>query len=161
MTVTCPWLNKCNAIVTNYRTITAQMRYCTSNKSLPLMLVKADSCIFKTARKKWMCLYSTCKVLSGKVKWCIYIVPFSCNMLRGALQWSVYPQRTGSVYRHKWQPLQISPCMLVLILLTPEWWKAECTLAGKKVTQMFNPRPSWGSNWGPQVCANPSAIIMQ
>ena len=26
-----------------------------------------------------------------KVKWCIYIAPFPCNMLKGALQWSVYP----------------------------------------------------------------------
>ena len=34
----------------------------------------------------------------------------------------------------------------------PEGWKAEWTLAGKKVTQIFNPRPSRESNWGPQDC---------
>ena len=33
---------------------------------------------------------------------------------------------------------------------TPEGWKSECTLAGKKVTQIFNPRPGRESNWGPQ-----------
>ena len=71
-------------------------------------------------------------------------------MLKGALQWSVYPQRTGSIYRRLWQPLQIGPCMLVLILPTPGGWKAEWTLAGKKVTQIFNPRPGRESNWGPQ-----------
>ena len=85
-----------------------------------------------------------------KVKWCIYIAPFPCNMLKGALQWSVYPQRTGSIYRRLWQPLQIGPCMLVLILPTPGGWKAEWTLAGKKVTQIFNPRPGRESNRGPQ-----------
>ena len=71
-------------------------------------------------------------------------------MLKGALQWSVYPQRTGSIYRRLWQPLQIGPCMLVLILPTPEGWKAEWTLAEKKVTQIFNPRPGRESNRGPQ-----------
>ena len=71
-------------------------------------------------------------------------------MLKGALQWSVYPRRTGSIYRRLWQPLQISPCMLVLILPTPGGWKAEWTLAGKKVTQIFNPRPGRESNRGPQ-----------
>ena len=86
----------------------------------------------------------------SKVKWCIYIAPFPCNMLKGALQWSVYPQWAGSIYRRLWQPLQIDPCMLVLILLTPGGWKAEWTLAGKKVTQIFNPRPGRESNRGPQ-----------
>ena len=71
-------------------------------------------------------------------------------MLKGALQRSVYPQRTGSIYRRLWQPLQIGPCMLVLILPTPGGWKAEWTLAGKKVTQIFNPRPGRESNRGPQ-----------
>ena len=71
-------------------------------------------------------------------------------MLKGALQWSVYPQRTGSIYRRLWQPLQIGSCMLVLILPTPGGWKAEWTLAGKKVTQIFNPRPGRESNRGPQ-----------
>ena len=90
------------------------------------------------------------KVEWSKVKWCIYIAPFPCNMLKGALQWSVYPQQTGSIYRCLWQPLQISPCMLVLILPTPGGWKAEWTLAGKKVTQIFNPPPGRESNRGPQ-----------
>ena len=40
--------------------------------------------------------------------------------------------------------------MLVLLSPTPEGWKAVWTLAGKKVTQIFNPRPGWGSNRGPQ-----------
>ena len=71
-------------------------------------------------------------------------------MLKGALQWSIYLQRTGSIYRRLWQPLQIGPCMLVLILPTPGGWKAEWTLAGKKVTQIFNPRPGRESNRGPQ-----------
>ena len=84
------------------------------------------------------------------MKWCIYIALFPCNMLKGASHWSVYPQRTGSIYRRPWQPLQSSPCMLVLILPTPGEWKAEWTLAGKKVTQIFNPRPGWESNWVPQ-----------
>ena len=84
----------------------------------------------------------------GKVV--LYIAPFWCNMLKGTLQWSVYRQQAGSIYRRKWQLLQISPCMLVLILPTLEGWKAEWTLAGKKVTQIFNPRPGWESNWGPQ-----------
>ena len=35
---------------------------------------------------------------NSKVKWCIYVAPFVYNMLKGALQWSVYPQRTGSIY---------------------------------------------------------------
>ena len=41
-------------------------------------------------------------------------------------------------------------CMLVLILPTPEGWKAEWTLAGKEVTQIFDPRPGRGWNQGPQ-----------
>ena len=40
--------------------------------------------------------------------------------------------------------------MLVLISPTPEGWKAEWTLGGKKVTQIFNPRPGRESNRGPQ-----------
>ena len=72
--------------------------------------------------------------LVSKVKWCIYIAPFH-KRLKGALQWSIYPQRTGSIYRRKWQPLLSSPCMLVLILPTSEGWKAEWTLAGKKVAK--------------------------
>ena len=71
-------------------------------------------------------------------------------MFKGALQWSVYPQRTGSIYRRLWQPLQSDPCVLELILPTPEGWKADSTLAGKKVTQIFNPRPGRESNLGPQ-----------
>ena len=86
----------------------------------------------------------------SKVKWCIYIVPFPCNMLKSALQWSVYPQQTRSIYRCLWQPLQIGPCILVLILPTPEGWEAKLTLAGKKVTQIFNPRPGQELNRGPQ-----------
>ena len=69
-----------------------------------------------------------------KKRWCIYTAPFSYNMLKGALQWSVYPQRS----------------ILVLILPSPEGWKAEWTLAGKKVTQLFNPWPGRESNRGPQ-----------
>ena len=45
------------------------------------------------------------------------------------------PQRTGSMYRRQWQPLLSSPCTLVLILPTSEGWKAEWTLAGKKVAK--------------------------
>ena len=41
--------------------------------------------------------------------------------------------------------------MLVLISPTPEGWKAECTLAGKKITQIFNHRPGRRSNRGPQA----------
>ena len=41
--------------------------------------------------------------------------------------------------------------MLVPILATPEGWKAERTSAGKKVTQIFNPRPGRGLNRGPQA----------
>ena len=55
--------------------------------------------------------------------------------LKGALQWSIYPQRTGSIFRRKLQPLLSSPCMLVLILPTSEGWKAEWTSAGKKVAK--------------------------
>ena len=94
-------------------------------------------------------VYYIC-LIKSKVKWCIYIAPFPCNMLKGALQWSVYPQRTESIYRCLWQPLQIGPYMLVLILPTLGGWKAEWTLAGKKVTQIFNPRPGRESNRGPQ-----------
>ena len=54
------------------------------------------------------------------------------------------------MHRRLWQPLQIGPCMLVLLLPTPEGWKAGRILAGKKVTQMFNPRPGQESNRGPQ-----------
>ena len=64
-------------------------------------------------------------------------------MLKAALQWSVYPQRTGRMYRHLGQQLQSGPCMLALILPTPEGSKIEWTLAGK-VTQIFNPRPGRG-----------------
>ena len=46
--------------------------------------------------------------------------------------------------------IQSGLCMLVLILPTPGGWKAEWTLAGKKVTQIFNPRLGRGSNRGPQ-----------
>ena len=55
--------------------------------------------------------------------------------LKGALQWSIYPQWTGSIHRRKWHLLLSSPCMLVLILLTSDGWKAEWTLAGKKVAK--------------------------
>ena len=40
--------------------------------------------------------------------------------------------------------------MLVVILSTSEGWKAEWTLARKKVTQIFNPRSGRGSNRAPQ-----------
>ena len=64
----------------------------------------------------WCCMLClVVKKVKKKVKWCIYIAPFPCNMLKGALQWSLYPQRTGSIYRRLWQPLQIGPCMLVLV----------------------------------------------
>ena len=43
------------------------------------------------------------------------------------------------IYRHLWQPLQSGPCILVFILPIPEGWKAEWTLAGKKVTQIIQP----------------------
>ena len=87
-------------------------------------------------------------------------------MLRGALQWSVNPQQTGCIYRRLWQPLQSSPCMLVLILPTPEGWKAELTLVGKKVTQIFKPSTRPGielGTWGLggrdlNHCANPSLL---
>ena len=59
-------------------------------------------------------------------------------MLKGALQWSIYPQRIESIYRRKWLPLQISPYMLVLCLPTSEGWKAGWTLAGKKVSTISN-----------------------
>ena len=39
--------------------------------------------------------------------------------------------------------------MLVLILPTPEGWKAESTLAEKKVTQIFDSWPGQESNLGP------------
>ena len=39
--------------------------------------------------------------------------------------------------------------MLVLILPTSEGWKAEWASAGKKVTQIFNPRRGRGLNQGP------------
>ena len=52
--------------------------------------------------------------------------------------------------RHPQQPFQCGPFMLVLILPTPEGWKAERTLAGKKtVTQIFNPQPGRGLNQKP------------
>ena len=57
------------------------------------------------------------------------------------------------IYRRIWQPLQSGPCMLVRTQFTDlgiEGWKAERTLAGKEVTQIFNPRPGRGSNRGPQ-----------
>ena len=40
--------------------------------------------------------------------------------------------------------------MPVLILPTQEGWKAEWALAGKKVTQIFNPQPGQELNWEPQ-----------
>ena len=46
--------------------------------------------------------------------------------------------------------IQSGQCMLVLILPTLEGWKAEWTLAGKEVSQIFDPRPGRGSNLGPQ-----------
>ena len=60
-----------------------------------------------------------------KVKWCIYIAPFPCNMLA----WELYndqfiPSGPECIYRRKWQPLQSGPCTLVLILPTPKGWKA-------------------------------------
>ena len=84
--------------------------------------------------------------------------------LKGALQWSIYPQRTGSIYGRKLQPLLSSPCMLVLILPTSEGWKAEWTLAGKKVAK-YSPLGRTGNGTrdlrvGRQRsyhCANPSA----
>ena len=53
------------------------------------------------------------------------------KMLKGSLQWSVYPSGPEAY-------IQSGQCMLVLILPTPEGWKAEWTLAGKKVAQIFN-----------------------
>ena len=47
-------------------------------------------------------------------------------------------------------PSQVRPQqMLVLILPTPQGWKAESTLAEKKVTQMFNTRHRRDLNPGP------------
>ena len=66
------------------------------------------------------------------------------NMLKGALQWSVYRQRTERIYRRFLQPLLCGLFMLVLILPTSKGWKAEWTLAGK-----INPRRSRGLNLGP------------
>ena len=71
---------------------------------------------------------------SGAIIWHHFLI----NMLKGALQWSVYPQLTGGMYKSLWQPLQSGLCMLVLILATRKRWKTEWTLAGKKVTKVFN-----------------------
>ena len=60
---------------------------------------------------------SNCSVICWKskkyLKWYIYTAPFPCNMLKGTLQWSIYLQRTRSIYRHLWQPLQSGSCTLV------------------------------------------------
>ena len=84
--------------------------------------------------------------------------------LKGALQWSIYPQRTGSIYRRKLQPLLSSPCMLVLILPTSEGWKAEWTTAGKKVAKYSSLGRTGNGTRDLRVgrqrsyhCANPSA----
>ena len=84
--------------------------------------------------------------------------------LKGALQWSIYPQRTGSIYRRKLQLLLSSPCMLVLILPTSEGWKAEWTLAGKKVAKYSSLGRTGNGTRDLRVgrqrsyhCANPSA----
>ena len=91
-------------------------------------------------------------------------------MLKGALQWSVYPppppQWTESIYRRLWRPLQSGPCMLVLILPTSEGYKVEWTLAGKKVTQTdiqpstrpgIEPQDLRNGRQRPYRCAEPSA----
>ena len=100
-----------------------------------------------------------------KVKWCIYIAPLS-QRLKGALQWSIYPQRTGSIYRRKLQPLLSSLCMLVLILPTSEGWKAEWTLAGKKVAKYSGLGRTGNGTRDLRVgrqrsyhCTNPSALV--
>ena len=71
---------------------------------------------------------------SGAIIWHHFLI----NMLKGALQWSAYPQLTGGMYKSLWQPLQSGLCMLVLILATRKRWKTEWTLAGTKVTKVFN-----------------------
>ena len=99
------------------------------------------------------------------MKWCIYIAPLS-QSLKGALQWSIYPQRTGSIYRRKLQPLLSSPCMLVLILPTSEGWKAEWTLAGKKFAKYSTLGRTVNGTQDLRVqrqrsyhCASPTAIL--
>ena len=69
-----------------------------------------------------------------------------------------YSQRTGSIYRRNRQPLVSSPCMLVLISPTPEGWKAEWTLAEKKVPKYLHPRPGRGIELGTSL-PNPSSSL--
>ena len=85
-------------------------------------------------------------------------------MLKGALQWLVYHQRTGSISRRPWQPLQISPCMLVLILPTPGGWRSWVNFSGKEGHPNVKPSTRPGIELGTSGlggrnlnhCANPS-----
>ena len=77
----------------------------------------------------------------SKVKWCIYTcITFStwrCSTRRllPADQKHAHTGTSGSHIK------VVHVCRYSLFLLTPEGWKAEQTLVGKKVTQIFNPWP--------------------
>ena len=80
-----------------------------------------------------------------RVKCWIYIGPFSCGYAqRSFTMIGLSPADRKHIY------IQSGQCKLVLILPTPEAWKSQCTIAGNKVTQIFNLRPGRRSNWGPQ-----------
>ena len=87
-------------------------------------------------------------------------------MLKGALQWLVYPQRTGSIYRRLWQPLQSGPwiCMLVLMHFTdPGRMESWVNFSGKEGDPNIQPSNRPGFELGTSElggrdlnhCANP------
>ena len=84
-----------------------------------------------------------------KVMWCIYIAPLSLtSQIKGALQWSIYPQWTGSIYRRKLQPLlqSMHAGTRFTDLGRMESW---VNFSGKEGRQIFQSRQNREWNPGP------------
>ena len=103
----------------------------------------------------------------SKVKWSKVVHLYSALItnVSKALYNDQFTQRTGSIYRRKLQPLLSSPCILELVLPTSEGWKAEWTLAGKKVAKYSSLGRTGNGTRDLRVgtqrsyhCANPSAL---
>ena len=92
-----------------------------------------------------------------KVKWCIYIAPFfPINVLKGTFQIISLPPPPNLNGPETYKGASGSPFKVVHVCWysfyrTPEGWKTEWTLAGKKVTQIYNPRPGRESTWVPRI----------
>ena len=89
-------------------------------------------------------------------------------MLKGALQWSIYPQRTGSIYRRLWQPLQISPLYAGTHFTDPGRMDSWVNFSGKEGHPIIQPSTRPGIELGTsglgdrnlKHCANSSDYVI-